>query len=380
MMTQTQQMQLLLALVRRAGIWLDERTDTDLVGTRLETGGYHIVLGRMWAKADEAGKLALLRHELGHIVRGDCLPETKRIRPKHSLANIAEDACINTPEMVKAVERSTGITGSALYERLQPQLDGLPAHYIPSAQTIYKALEAKVASMPPLKCSFCSGANHSDGLTDEQAAVAHAQTIIKIRPQDAAEEEALGKGADLGQIAAPDRSLARLQCEMPAALISAAIEAIEGARHQGERRPRRTWAREGRHPGLKGIARMPHALLMLAIDVSGSMSSWYGYMAALADRLASRHRLQVCTFDTSVRRHGQRLPSSVQWGGGTNFRPVMALAEQVRPDALIMVTDGQAGDKYQPPAGVPVIWVTVDEGERLVELRGRDRMVPWRGR
>lgn len=371
-------MQLLLALIRRAGIVVEERADTEMVGTRLTPAGYQMILGRLWARADLAGRLALLRHELGHVVRGDCLPATHQMRPNLKLANIAADACINTPEMVEAVERSTGITGSPLYERLQPRLEGLPANYIPSAQTIYRALEDKAADLPAIQCNFCSGADHAKGLTGDQAEGLHAQALLKIRPQSADEEKALGKIGGLGQLQTPETALARLYCPMPAAPISAAIAAIEGARHQGDRRPRRTWAREGRHAGLKGVARMPHALLMLAIDVSGSMAAWYGYMAALADRLASRHRLQVCTFDTSIRRHGRRLPGSVSWGGGTAFQPVMELAARTAPDALVVVTDGMAGDKYSPPAGVPVIWVAVDGGERLIKARRGDRIVPWR--
>jgi hypothetical protein len=44
-------------------------------------------------------------------------------------------------------------------------------------------------------------------------------------------------------------------------------------------------------------------------------------------------------------------------GGGTDFRPVFAEAEKVRPDLLVFVTDGDGAMPTSAPAGMNVLWL-----------------------
>lgn len=375
-MAPEQQLAVLGAMLRRAGVVVREEPGFPTAYSCLTATGYEIALGDMWRRADAAARVAILSHELMHILRGDCLPSAQALRPIREIAAVAEDACINTPEMLAAVKRATGVDG-ILYEDLRDGPDDaeLPATYVPGPTHIYRVLKSRARI---IKVQTCGGARLAGGVGQSEAERRHAATVLTLRPETDEERDALAGTVLPGmRDATAGRALARVWGPMPAAQISAAIEAVHGAALKGERRPRRTWAREGRRPEMRGVARLPRAYIMLALDVSGSMTEWYGKVAALADRLAARHRLEVWTFDTAARRCGRKLPAAVEWGGGTHFRPVLRAAELAAPDALIMVTDGDAGDMWTPPTGVPVVWVCVDGGEAQIRARDVDRVVVW---
>ena len=116
-------------------------------------------------------------------------------------------------------------------------------------------------------------------------------------------------------------------------------------------------------------APQPQPKLMIAIDASGSipkptLARFFAETASAARRL--RALCTIVVFDTDIR-HETPLDAA-NWrqtlaalalpeGGGTDFRPVFARAEALKPSGLILLTDLDGPMPHAKPR-LPVLWAT----------------------
>lgn len=143
------------------------------------------------------------------------------------------------------------------------------------------------------------------------------------------------------------------------------------------RRPARRWVAmeaEARRSGGPSPAFEPGLLrridvprVVLGLDASSSIDDTrlamvLGEIAGIVRRLAAE--FWVIAFDETARDAVRIDPASwrsqlaaldLPRGGGTDFGPVIAAADRLRPSVIVILTDLE-GDAGPPPQGVPVIW------------------------
>lgn len=127
----------------------------------------------------------------------------------------------------------------------------------------------------------------------------------------------------------------------------------------------RRWDLE--RPGYKRTYK-PHVIF--AIDSSGSMSDedlQYGF--GIINRLLFFAKIQFVEFDAQIKKveknfHTARKNFHVYGRGGTNFEPIMTMADNEKIDGLIVFTDGCAGPPHKPKC--KVLWL----------LQSKDAVVP----
>ncbi len=121
----------------------------------------------------------------------------------------------------------------------------------------------------------------------------------------------------------------------------------------------------GRRAPVLPSTHAPEPDVLVAADVSYSMSEEERERTLVeveAVIKAIRCDVTFAVFTTDVndcKRVGTAAEAlaMMQLGGGTAFQPVFDLAEKLRPDMLIIVTDGEAVLPERKPRGVKVIWV-----------------------
>lgn len=108
---------------------------------------------------------------------------------------------------------------------------------------------------------------------------------------------------------------------------------------------------------------------LVAVDTSGSVNDdavralvgeVQGVLGAYPHVKATLYYADTEAYGPWDLRHGDEIPPP-QGGGGTDFRPIFALAEAHEPDVLIYLTDGY-GDFPQEPPRVPTLWVVPPGG------------------
>lgn len=366
-------------LIRRltaAGVAIAWNDEMPTCATRLTPAGYTITFGRAYLHGTPEQQTVMIQHELGHIVRGDCLVQGV----DHGAANIAMDSQINE-SLDHGIVRSLG---GVLYAAIRERYPTLPAA-LPGWRPVYDAIMARrqrsaqgdqAGEAAGGDCDpdghpngLCGGA-HADGDADA-CRQAHAAAVLRIRADDVLRDAAAGAGTG---IATAPRQVPAVPKPMPA--IEQALSAITAvARRDGVLRRTRGYARPGRTPELRGVVRQPILRVGVAVDASGSMTESLMLAEGVALWLARRHTLRTCAFQDAV--SPWRPGTAIAAGGGTLFQPVYrwAIAEQV--DALLMVTDGIAPD-VEPLPSVPVIWA-ITPGGTVPRLRGQDRGVRVEG-
>lgn len=105
--------------------------------------------------------------------------------------------------------------------------------------------------------------------------------------------------------------------------------------------------------------------LMVAIDTSGSIqqAELAAFMTEIHHIWRQGAQVHIVECDAQIQRHYPykgRLPESVMGRGGTDFNPVIRLANQEKPDALIYFTDGYAPQPEK--ISHPVLWVISANG------------------
>jgi hypothetical protein len=366
----------LIAGLRRAGVRVIEDPSTPTCSTQLTASGYVVRLGRLYSEADEEGRRVLVAHELGHIVRGDCLVDTAALAREHGIAqqdaakvaNMAADSQINAGLPGEVVQRLGGVT----YDVLRSELTELPAHlpgWRPVADALLRRAREGCGCPGSGSCHEHGGMcriEHADP-SDEAAQDAHASTILRIRT-----DEALAREAEriAGQMPGLPRALPSY-APRPIPTIERVLRAVRlSVGRAGIRQHARTWARPGRVPLLRGSALLPRGRVCVAVDVSGSVQPVAGELLGQGSWLKRRYDVAACTFD--VRVYPWKGTPTVT-GGGTSFRPVYQWAERERADVLVMVTDGYADD-IEPLPPMPVVWVLTPDG-RAPRLRAGDRLI-----
>jgi len=113
--------------------------------------------------------------------------------------------------------------------------------------------------------------------------------------------------------------------------------------------------------------------LAVGFDLSGSITDEIKdkFSKELA-QIAPFAEITVLFFDTQVTAETPFEETDFSWkvpgGGGTSFAPVFNRACELEVDGLIMLTDGEAFDKYDDP-GFPVLWGILS-GYRFKETFG----------
>lgn len=336
-----------LACLRQAKVGIEFDDSIPTAAAALTPDGYRIKLGQLYKQADDDGKLLLLRHELSHIVRGDCLLPIKQMAeqenrlPQQVAADVnrAADACINEgldKEKVKAL-------GGLLYADLG--LENMPSHP-PGWRPIYDAMKEQGKDSGGwddiLECLYSDPA---------EAIKAHVRTVLDLR------DTPIGKEASMKVVEGRKRTIPPAS-PLPMPLVSRILKALPG--HRGlEPQVSRTWARPGRTPWTRGAKRIPRLKVLVGADVSGSMSPELETLSAAVAWLRRSHDVVLACWDTEA-----RITKHIEaTGGGTYIQPLWRLAKEQRAEAIVVLTDGYI-EGINPMPNVPVIWVITKEGKK----------------
>ena len=99
-------------------------------------------------------------------------------------------------------------------------------------------------------------------------------------------------------------------------------------------------------------------------------------MIAACRGITRNHTVQIVCFSDEIVFKGSAVPLEAPVGGGTDFSTVVQEANQMHPDCLIWVTDGENnGGKIQLP-DCPIYWVWLP-GSNKWNLRDIDYQVEY---
>jgi len=136
-------------------------------------------------------------------------------------------------------------------------------------------------------------------------------------------------------------------------------------------------------PGLEDRKNVLDLNIAIGLDVSGSISrqDFNKFMAQL-DAIKGLSRVKVIEVDTQVvamydyykSGSGAKI-ARLGGGGGTVFAPAFAKFKQLKPDAILFMTDGDVAGECAAP-GIPTGWIMTNDrpppygfGEVVVRLR-----------
>lgn len=125
---------------------------------------------------------------------------------------------------------------------------------------------------------------------------------------------------------------------------------------------------------LKGELRGHKAEIVVAIDISGSVSN-EEFKQAIKEVLSIvknyNHEITIIECDTAIKRAYKAKSISgvkerVASGGGTKFSPVFEYVNKQRANLLVYFTDGKGEEKLEVmPKGYKVLWVISGRGDKL---------------
>lgn len=109
--------------------------------------------------------------------------------------------------------------------------------------------------------------------------------------------------------------------------------------------------------------------ILACIDVSGSVTeAMYAKCVAKLDAVRGLSRIKVIEIDTRIVamydfvKARDRSIVRITGGGGTSFGPAFALAEKIKPDAIVFLTDGMVDLAPVRDPMIPTGWVIVSSG------------------
>lgn len=377
-MGDSRQIRRVLRTLRAAGVRVV--TDNDIpypAGVSLDEGGYTLRLTDEYHAMPPRHQLAILCHELAHINRGDCLVMANDDIDA-LVWNIASDSTINE-SLDKTVVSELPVV---LYHRdIAPRFQELPQHYAPATARIYEVLKehgwSGDAQRGPLDQLEAKG--DLDKLRRE-----HIRQVLRLREAAKSSKELQEALDKAGGVTVIERRTLTVIKPIPHPPASEALkrlrQAVRGA--SGVRVRRRTWARPGRVPGLRGVVRERRAKVMLAVDVSGSMEAVKDVSLGVAWWAAREMAVELYAFADAVAYISRGTAAigalssgiSADVGWGTQLLPVFRRAEVERPDVLMMVTDNFSWDWTMndlPPC--PIVWCITPGGDDPM-LRDIDTM------
>lgn len=307
--------------------------------TSVRDGRLVVTLGRMYTEGDLAQRRYVVAHELAHIGRGDLAPSDRDPRRW----NFASDACIHASLRPTLGEGPKGIVSLATLHEQFPATAGLDAT---RAQPLYDAMGDQPGDQPgqpgdqpgqPCGCEPLA----PDASAADRAAVERGRAIVSRSAGTSAAGRPWRRTPPQAQETAAARLVRRL------------AERLHGVR--GSVRVRaRSWSRPGRVTCIPGTARIPRARICVLVDRSGSMASAHAaidYLAGIPAEvvwIAWAERAQVVP--------SAEAPAEV--GGGTILAPALTLAEGLRPDHIVIISDAELGDSPVAPA-TPATWIVV---------------------
>lgn len=125
---------------------------------------------------------------------------------------------------------------------------------------------------------------------------------------------------------------------------------------------------------LKGELRGHKAEIMVAIDISGSISD-EEFKQAIREVLDIvknyNHEITIIECDTSIKRvykakSIREVKERVSTGGGTKFTPVFEYVNKQKANLLVYFTDGKGEDRLEiMPRGYKTLWVISGRGDKL---------------
>ena len=122
--------------------------------------------------------------------------------------------------------------------------------------------------------------------------------------------------------------------------------------------------------------------IAVGLDVSGSISraDFHKFMAQL-DAIKGLSRVKVIEIDTQIvamydyYKTKQNKIARLGGGGGTSFGPAFAKFKQLKPDAILFMTDGDVAGHVEEPC-IPTGWIMTNNcpppygfGEVIVRLK-----------
>jgi hypothetical protein len=284
--------------------------------TIFQNGHFTIKLGTQWSTLGPAHQYFMLLHEYSHIVRGDLTPVKDRIC---QVWNIASDAIINhsLKTLITAEEESLYVQYPALvaiYPALPPT--------IPNTLTIYNELCKHQDHAPGTPC-YAEVDPAAPGLDQATTRAVIASRSVSDMPATAMVSRK------------PFPTITHVH-QVP--LLQSLLKHVQEV--HTDKKPVRSYMREGRVGGLKGVTRKPRPSVAVALDVSGSISD-----AELQQELAIVEYLRTQGY--SVRRYvfattcqewpGGASPPDV--GSSTELAPVIERTKQ--HPVLVLLSDGE---------------------------------------
>lgn len=344
-----------------------------VAGVRLTQNGYCIRVGKTWlseGRTQDEIRTVLL-HEVGHILRGDCLTKSEMSK---ELMNIASDALINRSldqDVVAALGgileedfyTPTGVvdrlpdaalpiatmlaSGKLRYLRSRPPRAPMPEDQRPGIPTVAgllgvlpeemriwfdRARIAVVIEDPPKTAGvFDAIPDMDDDLTEEEARKIHAISLAVSPSAYIPPPRQVPKPA-------PIRPVARIVNKIVRRTV----------RHGKTRVRRGSWRKEHRNMGYKmpGKALVPRARVLIGLDVSGSMYAYVEELVALAEASKRYLDIDIWYWATEAGRDLSKV------GSGTCFGAIVSAWAEQEADLAIIITDGEV--EYPPPGGWPL--------------------------
>lgn len=110
--------------------------------------------------------------------------------------------------------------------------------------------------------------------------------------------------------------------------------------------------------------------IAVGVDVSGSISrQQFNQFMAQLDAIKGLSRVKVLEVDTQIialydyYKMPQNKVVRLGGGGGTAFSPAFTKFRQLKPDAILFMTDGEVSDSIADP-GIPTGWILTSKGRK----------------
>ena len=351
-----------------------------------QQGHYNLVIGEKFEDLTPDQQAFIMIHEYTHIAFGHPLL-ARQLKLNPVGWNIATDAWINEVHPPRLTQELDGILYSELRSGMPPK---------PPTKECPKGIPGRdpIPELPPWLLDPISIYNILKEKAQEQWNGMDTMLVEELSEEAAAQAglETLKARQVLKEALKEDSSLKQLVDELSSSYQGAkhrytAIKLAPWLEHiykqlhhlasgkQGELIRKRGWRREGRYEGYAGHARRPSLHVMIALDVSGSTSTWWDDIIAACRGVARTHEVEIVCHSDQIVYHSKKIPEEVEVGGGTQFTCVTTLASQQHPDCLIWVTDGESGDHPTLP-DCPVYWVWLPSSRKWT-LREQDYQVEY---
>lgn len=307
-----------------------------------------------WGKQSFKERLALLEHELLHLINGHPARSKGRI---HLAWNIATDTAIN--QYIKDLPKGALQCPSNLEVHRE-------------SEYYYEKLmqNAKV-----MKGGMPNGSGDHEKWNESEASAAMQKEVTKQALEKAKEKS----GNQMGDVPdevkeSIDQAIAEHTIPWSSILRNLIAKYQKGKWFATWKRPNRRFADQ------KGYLRENEFRLLIGIDTSGSIDNeLLEVFLNEVDFLKSFCKdVIVMECDSAIHKEytlKRKANREVGGRGGTDFRPVFAKAAKYDPSLIVYFTDGQ-GEFPEVPPKIPTLWVYYNNtelapfGKTIIQSRG----------